>query len=436
MKRWMERARLAELAGRQSVRAGFAALFVAFHLIMFWRAGAYRLDLPFNSAPTEAPFFSDIHAPATRGYPRQPHHWSRLIVSRWDAQHYIGTATRGLTACPTTKDASDGDFLDCGLGWLPAYGMTGRVFTALTGLAADWALMWISMLALFSINLLLTGPLLAKRLGTLEAYAAVVALNLFPSAFYLVAPYAESLTLLGALLAWWALSKERWLLASVLVGAATALKTQAVTFALGVGCSLLWLAWTRRKAGDRRWWLPLLGGPLCVWGQVATMLGLQIETGDWRAFLRARHAFGDAQHWHRLVEVTNYTQGIHSQHHDMVTLFGVVAILLLTAKTVLKALPRPEAIYLAVASVATLPIAIVAPLHWWGMNRYLLACPLVFLGAGVLARRARTCAILVPWLVLCVVMYWNVELCSYISHGNKTVCPCLGKTEFTMPFQS
>ena len=430
----MERARLFELAGRRSVRGVFAALCVCFHLVMFWRAGHVRLGLPFNSAPSESPYYSDIHSPATRGYPRQPHHWSRMIFSRWDAQHYIGTATRGLTGCPTTKDVPDGAFLDCGLGWLPAYGMTGRVLAGATGMAADVALAAISMLSLFFICLILTGPLVSARLGVVEAYVVVAAMNLAPSAFYFVAPYAESLTLLCAVGAWWALSKDKWLVASLLAGAATSLKAQAATFALGVGCALLFMAWTRRKAGDKRWWLPLLGGPLCIWGIVTTMLALQIETGDWHAFFRARNAFGDIHHWDRIVSLQNYISGIHSQHHDMVVLAGVVAILLFTGKRVLTAFPKPEAIYLLVASLATLPIAIVAPLHWWGMNRYLLACPLAFLGAGVMARKDRI--LLVVWLVFCVAMYWHVELCSYISHGDNKICPCLGGIEFSMPYGS
>src|SRR6185312_2602353 len=116
-------------------RAAVAVLFVCLHLIAFWRAGHSRLGLPFNESPGEAPVFSDIHAPATRGYPRQPHHWSRLVLSRWDAQHYIGTATRGLSGCPDHPDVPDGAFLDCGLGWLPGYGKAGGVLASITGIA-------------------------------------------------------------------------------------------------------------------------------------------------------------------------------------------------------------------------------------------------------------------------------------------------------------
>ena len=40
------------------------------------------------------------------------------------------------------------------------------------------------------------------------------------------------------------------------------------------------------------------------------------------------------------------------------------------------------------------------------------------------------------WLVLCAIMYWHVELCSYVAQGNPNICPCLGKVEFTLPFGS
>ena len=33
-------------------------------------------------------------------------------------------------------------------------------------------------------------------------------------------------------------------------------------------------------------------------------------------------------------------------------------------------------------------------------------------------------------------IYWHVELCSYIPHGNGQICPCLERYEFGMPFQS
>ncbi len=74
-----------------------------FHINAFVQAGDQRLHMAWNTSPDEVPYFADIHAPMTRGFSggRQPRHWSRLLVSRWDAQHYEGFAARGFAACPT-----------------------------------------------------------------------------------------------------------------------------------------------------------------------------------------------------------------------------------------------------------------------------------------------------------------------------------------------
>src|SRR5579862_8393543 len=147
------RKRLAELASRRPFQLVVAAFLACMHLAMFARAGHDRLGLPFNSAPGEAPFFSNPDAPSTRGFPRQPHHWSRLIVSRFDAQHYIGTSIRDVTACPDNPAVDDVAYLDCGLGWLPAYGTIAGGVTEVTGLADDVTLVILSVISAIVLNL-------------------------------------------------------------------------------------------------------------------------------------------------------------------------------------------------------------------------------------------------------------------------------------------
>src|ERR1041385_2790187 len=94
-------ARLDRAAGTSGFRIGVSTLLVIMHLVLFTIAGHERLDLPFHSAPGQAPSFSDPEAPELRPILRQPHYWSRLVVSRWDSQHYISFAIRGVTSCPT-----------------------------------------------------------------------------------------------------------------------------------------------------------------------------------------------------------------------------------------------------------------------------------------------------------------------------------------------
>ena len=115
-------------------------------------------------------------------------------------------------------------------------------------------------------------------------------------------------------------------------------------------------------------------------------------------------------------------------------LVGTLAIIALMARRVLKRFTREEAIFLAVSTVLVYLISIGSLQQYWGLNRYLLLAPLFFLCAGSLVRRHP--AVFVLWCVLCAAMYWHVELCSYIAQGHGGTCPCLGRTEFVMPYGS
>jgi hypothetical protein len=409
-------------------------MFVCLHLAAFSRAGHERLGLPFNSTPDERPYFSDPEAQATVGFPRQPHRWSRLVVSRLDAQHYIGTSVRNVTACPTTGEGPDVLYLHCGLGWLPAFGIIGGAVSQVTGLADDFVLLLLSLLAALAVNWLLISETITKRIGRPEAYALLVAFNLYPAAFYMVTPLTEAVTIALCLGGFIALCKERWFMSAALIGGASAFRIAAGALGIGLGCALLVIAWQRRKAGSPRWWLPVLAATLCGWGQMVTMLVLKLSVGDFWAFFRARAAFGDKHDWSRLFSPENYLRGFAAQTMDMVIFTGVVAIILLTGRHVLRKFNTAEQTYLVVASAVTIVLAIVAPLHYWGITRYMMLCPLAYLCIAELARRHT--ALFVAWLVLCVFFYWHVELCSYITQGNPQICPCLGRMELWLPFES
>src|SRR5262249_19143414 len=121
------------------------------------------------------------------------------------------------------------------------------------------------------------------------------------------------------------------------------------------------------------------------------------------------------------------------QTMDVVIFVGVIAVLALTAKRVLKRFNSVEQTFLIVASVVTLVLAITQP-GYWGITRGLMLCPLAFLGMGVMAREHTS--VFVLWIIGCAAFYWHVELCSYITQGNPMICPCLGRVEFAMPFGS
>ena len=127
-------ARIEKWSAKRSVQIALATALALAHLLAFARAGHSRLNIPFDLAPGAHLQFTDPRAPSLGPMPRQPPHWSRLVVSRFDAQHYIGTALRGLSACPTDPKRANGwAYLSCGLGWLPAYGAAGGVVSKVTG---------------------------------------------------------------------------------------------------------------------------------------------------------------------------------------------------------------------------------------------------------------------------------------------------------------
>lgn len=423
-------ARVDALAATLPVRVCLAVVLVCLHLAAFTHASHRRLGLPFNNSAAEAPFFSDPDASTLRSSPRQPHHWDRLAVSRFDAQHYIATAERGLTACPS--DATDDQLLDCGLGWLPAWGIVGGVVSSITPLASDNALLLLALIAAIAINVLWTGEVIAKRFGRAAAWGALIGFNAFPAAFYLVTPYSEAATLALWLAGFVALAEERYWIAAALVGAATALQPSSMVFAIALAAALGVTAFRRRPNAD--WWKPLLAIPLVAWGQLVTLIALQVSVGDWSAYLRARNAFGMTYHWRRLVDVAYYMKGLAGQDMDGAMLIATAAIVALTAREVVKKLSVPEATYAIVASALALVLAVVTPPHYWGQTRLLLTCLMMFFGLGVMAKKYPLLFVL--WCVLSLAFYWHVDLCGYITQGDGGRCPALGRIELAIPIGS
>ncbi len=426
------RDQVATWATWRSVKVSIAIAFALAQLLVIAHAGHVRLHLPFDNAPGEHIAYTDPMAPSLGHIPRQPPNWSRLIVSRFDSQHYIGFAIRGMTSCPTDpKEANKGwGYLNCGLGWLPAYGVAGGLISSATGLEPDFSLVLLSVLCAIAVNLLWISPTLIKRIGLFEAYAVLLAWNCYPAAWNLVIPTTEPVVLALALGGFVMLANEKWVWSAILIGASTALRIPTASYAFALGCALLVAAYDRYRAQTPQWWRPLLAVPFCGWGQFATMAVFQAKLHNWHAFFDARFAFGDHNRLDRLFDIKYFVKGFQSQCADMVVYLGLVAIMIVTARRVLAKFNRTEWTFLVVSSVITTVLAVAAAFQYWGLTRYMMLCPLPFLGAGVLGRYHR--AVLVVWLIVCCAVYWHLELCSYITQGNPLACPCLGKLELSM----
>ena len=422
--------RLAELP---VPRIAVATLLVCVHLLMLTLAGHARIHEPFNNSPDEAPYYSQPYASVLGGYPRQPHHWSRLVASRWDAEVYISFAIRGLSACPSKKSPGY-MYMHCGLAWFPAYGMLGGNVASIFHLAPDIALMIISILSAILVNYFWTSKLIADRIGKPAAWLTLLAFNAYPSAFYLVAPYTEALTLALVFGGFWLMSKDRWFSAALLIGAASGLRGTALAFSGAFGLAALVATWHRRKASDAAWWKPLASTPLAVWGLVATFVMFQLWVGDALAYVHARKAFGDFHDFGRFLSPVFYLRGFTAQHMDSVMMFGMLGLILLAGRPLLRAFTREQATFLVAAGALGMALVIPTVHEYWGINRYLLTCPLGFLAAGHIARRYPW--VFALWMIVCVWMYWHIELCSYVAHGDPHLCPCLGRVEWSAPYDS
>src|SRR5262245_37338068 len=77
------RSRVESIARTAPFRAAVATLILMLHIFAAAAFGWSRFGLPFNRAPGEAPAFRN---PAAE---ESPPRWNRLVIARWDSEHYI-----------------------------------------------------------------------------------------------------------------------------------------------------------------------------------------------------------------------------------------------------------------------------------------------------------------------------------------------------------
>lgn len=125
--------------------------------------------------------------------------WHMLVTAteRQDALWYLQLATEGYRDDDTSA------------AFFPLYPTTVRVVAWLPGVGPLGAALLLSNLA-FLASLVVLHALTRLELGEERAPHTLWALALFPTAFFLLAPYAESLFLLLSLAAFWCARRDRW----------------------------------------------------------------------------------------------------------------------------------------------------------------------------------------------------------------------------------
>jgi hypothetical protein len=408
--------RLRALVRTLPFRMALALAIVAVHLALVTHSGAVRYGVPFNAAPGNPPRFDD---PA---HDREMRNWKRLVVSRWDAGHYINLGLRGYQYCPPRQP--DGhlaiDGTTCDLSFYPTYGLLGRLVSLGGVIPIDYALLAISLISSFVFLTLWTGPALVDRLGLGGTYLSLLLFNTFTTGFSLVSVQTEPLTLVLTLGAFVALSRRSWALAGLLAGATSAMRITGAATGLACGLGIVVQAWLERPLPRSEWVRRGAAILLCGWGLLVIMGYHLFRFGDALAYV---HAHGSAFHHEisllsLLQPRTEWlTHSMETQLHEGVWLVGSLLWFALGHRAALRRFPPAErafwyGLFWGVVAIACL-----------GMNRYLLvALPLFFSMTETLRRRPLALAL---WLIVSCWHYWQIDVCVYTG-GMGASCHYMG----------
>jgi hypothetical protein len=402
-------------------RSLFAIVCLALHLEAATTMGEQRFGVPFNAAPSSAPAFADVK------HDREARNASRLVVARWDAQHYIGQALRGYTQCPQTSVAGQDlkPYLPtCDLSFYPTYPLVGRVLSFGGRVPIDYALLGVSLVSSFLLFLMWTSRSITARLGMGGAYASLVIYNAFTTGFTFVAIQTEPLFLALTLAAFLAFDRRWYLLGALAAGAATSIRVSGAATGFAYGLALLVATLDERPRSPLAW----------------AQRGVELLLPGWGFFaLLAYNAvrFGDALvYFHAHSQLFSHSVGFTTDPETLVRsldmplhegLFVVVTILffLLGHRDALRRFSVPGQVFWYALVVVGLGISLLGSfgLSFSGMNRYLLQAMPIFFAMGMLMRKKPV--LLCAWLAFSIWHYWQAELCIFTGGpGNHTLMQC------------
>ena len=165
--------------------------------------------------------------PVVAGWPIAPatHGWDVLVTAaeRQDAARFLAIATRGY-------DETDGS-----AAFLPLYPLAIEALAWLPGLGPLGAALLISNASFAASLVMLHGLTRLEGHSTEMARLTVLLVAIFPTAFFFLAPYSESLFLLLSVSAFWFARRDRWGLAALSGALAAGTRSVGVLLVLALG---------------------------------------------------------------------------------------------------------------------------------------------------------------------------------------------------------
>jgi Mannosyltransferase (PIG-V) len=226
--------------------------------------GGGLLPLPVGQPPTDAGFPNPPLGPG----------WHMLVTSlqRQDAQWFLRLATAGYS--PGDNSAA----------FFPLYPLGVRAVDAVPGIGPLGAGLLVANAAAFGA-LLLLHALTRLELNAAAARRAVLFTALFPTAFFLYAPYTESTFLLASVATFWFARRDRWGWAALAGAAAAATRSVGIVLILA-----LWVEAIAQWRRDGRALVPRLAAAAAATRSVGIVLilALWVEAiAQWRRDGRA-----------------------------------------------------------------------------------------------------------------------------------------------------
>ncbi len=353
------------------------------------------------------------------------------MVSRWDSGNYIELGLRGYQHCPPRGPTLPVRAPGCNLAFYPTYGLVGRYVAKLTGLAIDFAMLAVSLVASFIFLYLWTGKELTSRLGVGDDLPGARLLQrlhdrLLPG--HGPDRAADAGAGAGRLRGVRRAAGGCWAPCWPAPPAASASPAWpiGIAFAAGSACRA-----------------PAASGPARPGPGSAPRCWRPSASGDsWRSWPTTR--IGSAI---PLTYIHAHGQLFHHEHPGLGALFPpdpekiigsiewplheglwLAAALLWFAlghREALRRFPIPEQAFWYVAFLATVGIATVGmmPLALAGMSRYLLLAFPMFFAMGATMRRRPLLALV--WIGISAWHYWNIDICTYTGGmGDHTFMVC------------
>lgn len=211
--------------------------------------------------PREAP-------PAVPGWPVKPagFEWSAIVTAaeRQDAARFLAIATRGY-------DTDDGS-----AAFFPLYPALINAADRLPGLGPLGAALLVSNASFAGALIVLHGLTRLEGFSREAARLTVMLVAIFPTAFFLLAPYSEGPFLLASIASFWFARKDRWGLAAL--AGALAAATRSIGFVLVIALGVEAVV---RSRADGEPLLPRLAAAAAVIaGPALYLAGWHVRFGD------------------------------------------------------------------------------------------------------------------------------------------------------------